>query len=202
MVAPHSPLPLDTATSDAATLVAAKQAARQRALALRRDRDPVASGVALADHVLRLCPPPPGAIVAGFLPLRDEIDLRPLLSMLHARGHLLVLPVTPPRGHGLSFRAWAPGDPLITERFGTSRPTGPERVPDFLLVPLLAFDVHGHRLGYGAGYYDRTLAGLPQRFALGCAYAAQQIEAVPVGPHDIALDAVATERGVIRCAKG
>lgn len=147
---------------------------------------------------MRACPPPPGAIVAGFLPLGDEIDLHPLLTILHDRGHRLVLPVTPARGLPLTFRMWAPGDKLITERFGTRRPEGPELVPDFLLVPLLAFDRHGRRLGYGGGYYDRTLAGLPDRFALGCAYASQEVEAVPAGPHDIALDAVATEHGVIR----
>ena len=71
--------------------------------------------------------------------------------------------------------------------------------PDFLLVPLLAFDRRGHRLGYGAGYYDRTLAELPGAFALGCAYAVQEVPDVPAGPHDMRLDAVATERGVIFC---
>jgi 5-formyltetrahydrofolate cyclo-ligase len=71
--------------------------------------------------------------------------------------------------------------------------------PDFLLVPLLAFDRAGRRLGYGAGYYDRTLAALPGRPAIGCAYAVQEVEAVPAGPQDARLDAVATERGVIVC---
>jgi 5-formyltetrahydrofolate cyclo-ligase len=72
-------------------------------------------------------------------------------------------------------------------------------VPDFLLVPLLAFDRRGYRLGYGAGYYDRTLAGLPGRFRLGVAYAASELAEVPAGPYDERLDAVATERGVIVC---
>ena len=201
MVAPHFHSTQASSALARSTLDDAKRAARLRALTVRQHHDPAVCGAALADHVLRVCPPPPGAIVAGFLPVGEEIDLRPLLLELHARGHVLVLPVTPPRGHPLGFRTWTPGDPLVTERFGTTRPTGPERVPDFLLVPLLAFDVHGRRLGYGAGYYDRTLAALPQRFALGCAYAAQQIEAVPAGPHDVALDAVATERGVIRCER-
>jgi 5-formyltetrahydrofolate cyclo-ligase len=167
-------------------------------LAARQDHDATRCGAALADHVMRQCPPPAGAIVAGFLPIGNEIDLRPLLTILHARGHTLVLPVTPRRGLPLIFRQWAPGDPLVQERFGTQRPEGPERVPDFLLVPLLAFDHLGHRLGYGGGFYDRTLAGLPERFALGCGYAAQQVDLVPTGPNDVALDAAATERGVIR----
>ena len=72
-------------------------------------------------------------------------------------------------------------------------------MPGFLLVPLLAFDRRGHRLGYGGGFYDRTLAGLPGAFALGCAYAVQEVDAVPVAPYDRRLDAVATEREVIFC---
>ena len=99
----------------------------------------------------------------------------------------------------LAFRLWRPGDALIPERFGTARPTGEERAPDFLLVPLLAFDRRGGRLGYGAGYYDRTLPLLAPCFAMGCAFAAQEVPAVPMGPYDIPLDAIATEREVIRC---
>ncbi len=189
MAAPHSVSDLDRA----------KQAARQHAIAAREGCDPTASGAALATHVVRDCPPPAGATVAGFWPIGQEIDVRPLLSALQARGHPIVLPVTPRRGNPLSFRLWQPGAPLVPERFGTVRPTGLEREPDFLLVPLLAFDRHGYRLGYGAGYYDRTLAALPGRFTLGCAYAVQQVDAVPIGPYDVPLAAVATERGVIRC---
>jgi 5-formyltetrahydrofolate cyclo-ligase len=172
---------------------------RRKALAARNGLDPGACGTALSEHVLRDCAPPADAVVAGFLPIGQEIDLRPLLFRLRARGHPIVLPVTPRRGLPLTFRLWTEGDPMVTERFGTRRPTGPEQVPDFVLVPLLAFDRSGHRLGYGAGYYDRTLASLPAHFALGCAYAAQQVDSVPAGPHDMALDAVATEDGVIFC---
>jgi 5-formyltetrahydrofolate cyclo-ligase len=120
-----------------------------------------------------------------------------LLHALHARGHVVVLPVTPKRGSPLKFRLWRPGDELVPERFGTMRPTGDERSPDFLLVPLLAFDRRGGRLGYGAGFYDRTLSGLTHRFALGCAFAAQEVAEVPMGPGDVRLDAVATEREII-----
>jgi 5-formyltetrahydrofolate cyclo-ligase len=113
-----------------------------------------------------------------------------------------VLPVTPKRGQPLTFRHWHPGDIMERERFGTmrpaGRPTGLELVPDVLLIPLLAFDAAGRRLGYGGGFYDRTLAGLPGRFRLGCAYAAQQVDEVPAGPYDMTLDAVATECGVVR----
>ena len=177
----------------------AKLALRAQAMAARVGLDPVIGGQALAAHVLRLMPPPPGAIVAGFWPLGAEIDVRPLLLALRDRGHEIVLPITPRRGNPLTFGLWSPGDALVPERFGTMRPVGPERIPSFLLVPLLAFDRTGARLGYGGGFYDRTLPLLPGRIALGCAFAAQMVDEVPVGPYDIRLDAVATENGVIQC---
>ncbi|HEY1414087.1 MAG TPA: 5-formyltetrahydrofolate cyclo-ligase, partial [Rhodopila sp.] len=139
------------------------------------------------------------AVVSGFWPMGEEIDLRPLLHALHARGNRVALPVTPRRGEPLTFRGWQPGDVLVPERFGTMRPIGDILVPDMLLIPLLAFDAAGGRLGYGGGFYDRTLPALPNRLRLGCAFAAQQVDAVPVGPYDIRLDAVVTESGIIRC---
>jgi 5-formyltetrahydrofolate cyclo-ligase len=81
------------------------------------------------------------------------------------------------------------------------RPNGPQTIPDFLLVPLLAFDRRGHRLGYGAGYYDRTLDALSDAFALGCAYAIQEVPEVPAGPGDKPLHAIATEQEVIFIGK-
>ena len=177
----------------------AKRATRQAALLRRQGLDAVAAGRALARHVLRNCPPPPDAVVSGFWPLGEEIDIRPLLLALHDLGHRVALPVTPNRGEALTFRGWRPGDVMVPERFGTMRPIGEVLVPDMLLIPLLAFDAAGGRLGYGGGFYDRTLAALPGRFRLGCAFAAQQVDSVPVGPYDIRLDAVATENGIIRC---
>jgi len=185
-------------------LHAVKLAARTAASARRQGLvplglDPVAAGLALMAHVLRDYPPPAGAVVSGYWPIGTEIDIRPLLRALHDRGHPIALPVTPRRGEALTFRGWQPGDVLVPERFGTMRPIGGLLVPDALLIPLLAFDASGGRLGYGGGFYDRTLAGLPNRSRIGCAFAAQQVDAVPVGPYDIRLDAVATERGIIRC---
>jgi 5-formyltetrahydrofolate cyclo-ligase len=177
----------------------AKRALRQAASARRQDLDPVAAGQALTNHVLRDCPPSPGAVVSGFWPLGQEIDIRPLLLALHDRGNAIALPVTPKRGQALTFRGWRPGDVMLPERFGTMRPTGEVLVPDMLLIPLLAFDAAGGRLGYGGGFYDRSLAHLPGRFRLGCAFAAQQVDAVPNGPYDVRLDAVATENGIVRC---
>ncbi len=179
-------------------LIQAKQAVRQRMLAAREAWDP-SCGNALAAHVLREMPPSAGAVVSGFWPIGQEIDIRPLLFALHELGHQIVLPETPKRGNPLVFRLWHPDAAMVQERFGTSRPEGPVLAPDFLLVPLLAFDRRGYRVGYGAGYYDRTLSSLPGRPRLGVAYAAQELDAVPAGDYDQRLDTVATERGVILC---
>ena len=191
MVAPHSFPELD----------ALKWAARARAKAARAGCDP-ALGAVLARHVLADFPPLPGAVVAGFWPMGDEIDISPLLLALHGSGHRIALPVTPKRGNPLTFREWWPGQAMVAEAFGTMRPVGEVVVPEFLLVPLLAFDRAGRRLGYGGGFYDRTLAGLPGVVTVGCAYAAQEVDEVPTGLYDFLLNAVATEHGVIRCKDG
>ncbi|MCC6717500.1 MAG: 5-formyltetrahydrofolate cyclo-ligase [Acetobacteraceae bacterium] len=198
MVAPHIPLNDPPAIHD---LPAAKRAARAAALAVRDGCDP-ALGRLLGEHLLAEMPPPAGAAVAGFWPLGAEINIRPLLATLHARGHQVLLPETPPRGNPLIFRLWQPGMTMLPERFGTVRPTGPVMVPDWLLVPLLAFDRAGRRLGYGGGYYDRTLAGIPGAVAVGCAWAAQEMAEVPADALDARLDAIATELGVIRIVAG
>jgi 5-formyltetrahydrofolate cyclo-ligase len=173
---------------------------RRAALAARAALRTPGAAEALAEVVLRECPPPPGALVAGFWPMGDEIDIRPLLRRLEAAGHGLALPVTPPRGQPLLFRRWRFGDPLVPGVFGTSVP--PEEAeavaPEALLVPLLAFDAAGLRLGYGGGYYDRTLAVLPGVWALGVAFAGQQVAKVPAGAHDVPLHGIATEAGFFR----
>ena len=194
MVAPHF-------VSDPGELAAAKARLRHEMLAQRAGIATPEAAEAVARVVLDGMPPPPGAVVSGYWPMGDELDPRPLLAALASRGHAVALPVTTRRGQPLRFRQWRPGEPLLPVRFGLSEPSpeAPELRPDWLLVPLLAFDRRGQRLGYGAGYYDRTLEVLPGAVALGFAYAGQEVPRVPTGPGDRPLRAVATERGVIHC---
>jgi len=177
---------------------AVKRAARAHAIAARAGNHPD-EGIRLSGHLLEAERWRPRTVVAGFWPLAGEIDIRPLLQALLGRGHAIVLPETPRRGSALIFRRWRPGQPLVGGRFSTSHPTGETAIPDIVLVPLLAFDRRGNRLGYGAGYYDRTLRELPLARRIGCAFAAQEVDAVPVEAHDAPLHAIATECGVLIC---
>lgn len=164
--------------------------------------DPAGLARALAEVILAACQPRRGEVVAGVWPLPEEPDLRPALQALAEAGARLALPITPRRGQPLAFRLWRPGEPLRDGPFGTKEPAEGEIVlPDRLLVPLLAFDAAGRRLGWGAGYYDRTLAALPGRPVLGVGFACQRMARVPVGPQDVPLPAVATEQGLME-AKG
>ena len=181
-------------------LQAAKAAARKLARAKRASLANAEAPERLAEAMLAQHAPPKGAVIAGYWPMGDEMDPRPLMLALASRGHAMALPVTPPRGQPLAFRAWAPGAALRPGPMGTSEPAaGEELRPDVLLVPLLAFDRAGRRLGYGGGYYDRTLAALPGAKAIGIAYAGQEMPEVPAGPQDMRLPLIATEAGVIIC---
>ena len=181
-----------------------KQALRTALLA-RRGALPDAAGAArrLAEHFPGPIDLAPQQIVSGFLPINDEIDVMPLLRRLGAAGHDLVLPVVQERGAPLLFRRWREGDDLEAGPLGTRHPSAdaPALDPDILLVPLLAFDRRGYRLGYGGGYYDRTLADLRRRrsvLAVGVGYSQQQVPAVPHGPRDEKLDWILTDQTVMR----
>jgi 5-formyltetrahydrofolate cyclo-ligase len=139
------------------------------------------------------------AVVSAFWPIKDEIDIKPLMVELSDAGCQLALPVVPGRGQRLVFRAWRPGDPLEAGVFGTLQPS-PRREaiePDALLVPLLACDREGWRLGYGGGFYDRTLRALRAErevTAIGVGFDAQYVAEVPHGPSDERLDWLLTDR--------
>jgi 5-formyltetrahydrofolate cyclo-ligase len=141
-----------------------------------------------------------GAVVASYWPIRDEADPRALAAELAARGHSIVLPVIAGPEAALSFRPWREGDALSPNRHGIHEPQPhlDAVAPRVLLVPLLAFDNDGARLGYGGGYYDRTLAELRADghiVAIGIAYAGQEAAKLPHDAHDQRLDGVVTEHG-------
>jgi len=140
-----------------------------------------------------------GTIVSGYSPIRSELDPAPLMRKLAEQGAKLALPAVMARGKSLVFRAWLPGDRLTLGPLGILEPSPAmaELIPDIMLVPCAAFDRLGHRIGYGAGHYDFTLAHLRKAkpiTTVGLAFAAQEIKAVPALAHDVALDYVLTEK--------
>jgi 5-formyltetrahydrofolate cyclo-ligase len=144
----------------------------------------------------------PSTIISGFMPLKSEINPLPLLQKLAKAGARLALPAIAGRGKPLIMRAWEFGAPLDRGQWGIRepKPDAPEVEPDILLVPLLAFDRAGFRIGYGAGYYDMTihrLRALKPVIAIGIAFAAQEVPKIPTTPRDERLDLVLTEREVI-----
>lgn len=182
-----------------------RAAEAQREIAARRD--PEGAAAAVCEHFLDALDTGAFAVVpfgaaAGYWPIGSEMDPRPILKRLKERDWRIGLPVIIRRGQPLEFREW---DPALTPPEGRHHiPAPPEGAPvlrpTLLVVPLLAFDGRCHRLGYGAGYYDRTLAALRRDGtvkAVGLAYAAQRLECLPVTPSDEALDAVVTEEGVV-----
>ena len=185
-----------------------KEVLRAQALA-RRDALPAAQRQAAAELIASRAFPidiPRGAVVSGFMPMKSEINPLPLLKRLTAEGARLALPVVAGLGKPLVMRAWDFGSPLDTGVWGIRQPTAdaPEVDPDILIVPLAAFDRTGHRIGYGAGYYDMTINRLRQRkpvTAIGIGFAAQEIPRVPATERDERLDLVLTEQEIIDCRK-
>ena len=181
-----------------------KAALRAAALA-RRDALPAASRAAAAQAVADRAFPvevAAGTIVAGFSPMKSEINPIPLMRKLADMGAQLALPAIAGRGRPLIMRTWHFGAPLKSGQWGIREPMpdAAEVAPHILIVPLVCFDRAGHRIGYGAGYYDMTINALRAKkkvVAVGIAYAAQEIERVPATERDARLDLVLTEREVI-----
>lgn len=183
-----------------------KAALRRRALATRLEKADPKAADAVAGNALDALTFTPRDIVSVYVAMRAELDPAPLASALDARGVTLALPVVEAKGAPLVFRRWRPGDALASGSLGTRhpKPDAESLRPTIVFAPLLAFDADGYRLGYGGGYYDRTLGLLRKQgplLAVGLAYAFQEVSALPHMSYDAPLDCVVTENGVRRFAK-
>jgi 5-formyltetrahydrofolate cyclo-ligase len=177
---------------------ALREEARARRASLRQSQPDFAPQIArFADEVAAFN----AGAIGGYLPLRDEADPQRLMERLTKLGRIVAVPCVAGRRRPLVFHRWSPGEPTILNAYGILEPA--ERaeaiVPATVLVPLLAFDSSGHRLGYGGGYYDRTLERLRHDgdvIAIGIAYGAQELHELPRATHDHALDLILTEHGL------
>lgn len=181
-----------------------KAALRMERLELRDAMTPDArmkASLRMLDHAGDVIEFEPGQVISGFWPIRSEVDIRPLMTRLRERGARLCLPVILDK-KTIVFRELVPGAPIVETGFGTTGPgeDAPELDPDIMLVPLSAFDRTGHRIGYGAGYYDRAIERLRRKGhmprLIGIAFDCQEVASVPAEPHDVALDALLTESGL------
>lgn len=189
-----------TINLDKSALREAAKRARERAHATHG----TVAAERLAGHGIAFAAPNSGAAVSGFLPIKNEIDPRPLMACLNQLGHPTALPVMEAKGKPLIFRRWSPGDKLNEVQWGILEPsvTAPALNPDILLVPLLAFDDAGYRIGYGGGFYDRSiekLRALKAITTIGVAFDEQRVDAIPREPHDEILDWILTPSGPQKC---
>jgi 5-formyltetrahydrofolate cyclo-ligase len=191
---------IPSAEIDAAKASLRRDAIERRRAAVKRG---AAAGTAVRDNFLGTVEVPAGVPISAYWPLEEEFDPRPLFTELHQRGHPVGLPVIVGKGKPLLFRRWEPEMELLRGSFRvmTPPPTAPEIVPKLLLVPLLAFDRAGYRLGYGGGFYDRTIAKLRaagEALAVGVTFAALEVPSMPRDDTDQPLDWIVTEREAIR----
>jgi len=180
---------------------AAEKAEARKAGFARRKAAFAARTPGQCDHLTRVLSAHKGAILAGYMPMRTEIDCLPAMAAHVAAGGQVAVPVILGPARPLVFHAWTPDAAMVAGDFGALIPeAGAVLVPSVLIVPLLAFDRRGYRLGYGGGFYDRTLEGLRQRgpvTAIGFAFAAQEVDRVPTDLTDQPLDLIVTEDGVL-----
>ena len=192
---------MDDLTELKARLRSEGYAARKPPHAADRAADGALS-LAARDHFLATRLHTGAEVISGFCPIRTEIDVIPLMTALHRAGHRLCVPVIEAEARPLKFREWTPEAKMIPGPFGAQVPEeGAWLAPQLLIAPLIAFDAQCWRLGYGGGFYDRTLEGLRaerRTLAVGYAYAAQQIAQVPCEPTDQQLDAMVTELGLMK----
>jgi 5-formyltetrahydrofolate cyclo-ligase len=190
------------------TVAELKKTMRTQALARRADLAKAAPDASrrMAENFLASIPLAKGAAVSAYVAIGDEADPSPLIEALRKSGHPILLPRVAGRGQALGFHLYARDANLVPGVFGLSQPAAdwPEATPDALVVPLLAFDGQGNRLGYGAGFFDRTLASLRAKrkvFAVGYAFAGQEVADVPHHDGDERLDWIVTEKGARRFTK-
>lgn len=178
----------------------AKAAARNAAFAARKSAHGAGQGPTMTAALLEAIGPVSGAVIAGYMPIRTEADPVPAMTAL-AKANRICVPVIDAAGQPLRFRAWTPGSEMIEGPFGAAVPaSGDWLTPAIVIVPLVAYDARMGRLGYGGGFYDRTLEGLRARGAvraLGFAYSAQELPQLPLEPTDQPLDAIVTEVGTL-----
>ena len=182
-----------------------RAALRREKLAARLALDPAAHAAlsaSLEQHLTTLLLPLAPQTLAFCAPVRGEFDMRPLASRLLERGWHAAMPVVTAVDAPMSFHAWTPSSAMSADRYGIPIPAnGAAVIPDIVLLPLLAFDAHGFRLGYGGGCFDRTLAAMvPRPRAIGVGFELGKVPDIQPQIHDIGLDAVVTEAGVLRPA--
>ncbi|WP_348721516.1 5-formyltetrahydrofolate cyclo-ligase [uncultured Candidatus Puniceispirillum sp.] len=194
-----------TSTNESADPADQKQALRRAATQTRKllFAQHTQADASVATHAEALLERFGKGIYAAYLPIRSELSPLPLVARLAESSVQTAMPITPAPGNPLDFRLWAPGDKLDDGPYDTKQPsaTAPTCVPDIILAPMLAFDAACWRLGYGGGFYDRSIGGLRKAgrtvVVIGIAFSGQQVEHVPTGPYDMALDAVLTPDGLI-----
>jgi len=177
-----------------------KQAARKAAMAQRKRAHEAADGAGkvAAQHLLTwLENQPKLRVISGYMPIHTELDILPAMHALHENGHALCVPVIMGKAMPLRFSAWTPETKMVKGPFGAMVPERSQWLrPELLLCPMLAFDATGQRMGYGGGFYDRSIAALAPVRALGFAYAAQKVDTLPHEPTDMPLEGVITEKGL------
>jgi 5,10-methenyltetrahydrofolate synthetase len=178
----------------------ARKQLRGALLAARRalsDEQVAAWSARLVGHLLRVFPQAPGARIAFYWPIQNEPDIRALAAIWRAQGAQTLLPVVVAPRAPLAFYPWTEKTPLAPDRYGIPTPmTGPEIIPDVIIMALNAFDAAGHRIGYGGGFFDRTLAALqPRPLALGVGFELGRVESIHPEAHDQTVDWVFTEAG-------
>ena len=185
-----------------------KQASRKAAMAVRKTAHDTASGAgdAAAVHLLKWLKSKPSVrVISGYMPIHSELDILPAMHQLHALGYQICVPVIIAKATPLKFREWNPEVSMLRGEFGALIPeSGAWLLPDLLLCPLLAYDSFGQRMGYGGGFYDRSIAELKAQKkveALGYAYSAQRVSQLPSEPTDMPLDGVVIELGITWTAK-